>query len=171
MSEGGHNRAESSLDKHRVYYSSRGIPLVYHGQPCDHAVLTVENYLKWYTYYLVMPNGTVEDLDTGGRAKILERFEHEVEASLPSGEGLYGDHIMHPKFMWAVASKLDYYLCLESYEMVIGRWEHIPRQPNHEYVYFRRVLDAAKQAVQWWAASTPIKDTDSAEERLLKACI
>ncbi len=46
------------------YDSDRGMPLVYVGEPPpERPILTVENYCKWYSLYLVKPGGWVEAVD------------------------------------------------------------------------------------------------------------
>ena len=48
------------VGKYCIYFSDRGIPLLYTNAPIDIPVLTVENYCKWYKLFLINPNGSVE---------------------------------------------------------------------------------------------------------------
>jgi len=51
--------------KTRFYFSNRNLPLIYYGEPSEKPVITVENYLKWYDLYLVLPTGSVERISFG----------------------------------------------------------------------------------------------------------
>ncbi len=95
----------------RTYLSSRGIPLVYYGEPFNDApILTVENYCKWYTLWLIMPDGTVKEL--------------EFPDDPPGFNDIpYMDHAPNPRLIQLFAREKDYCLCDQSFEMMIGRWE------------------------------------------------
>lgn len=108
------------------FYSDRGIPLVYHsivGKTRDYTVLTIENYLKWYSLYLVKPDNTVEPCS-------WENLDRLVEP----GESPWCDHVPNPVAVANLAMAREWYLCDESLEMIIGRWEREVRK-NYEGTY------------------------------------
>jgi hypothetical protein len=90
------------MDENRVYMSERGHPLVYHGSPGKVPILTVENYLKWYSLYLVNPDGSVEPVD------------------FP--EDGYCDHVPYPAAVEEMAADRGWVGCYESLEMIVGRY-------------------------------------------------
>jgi len=94
-----------------AYFSERGIPLVYWGQPPNKPTITVENYMKWYTLYVIKPNGEVTQLNT-----------HDYDF-----DGGWGDHIPHPQLVLDVAKKLDMEVDDNALDMVAGRYarEHL----------------------------------------------
>lgn len=100
------------MQEFRAYLSDRGIPLVYNHAPQDKPVLTVENYLKWYAFYLVMPNGSVEVLP-------YDRYRHlEGVEGLPY---LWGDHVPHPAAYDRICEELAFYSDCNSADMITGR--------------------------------------------------
>jgi len=97
--------------KQRVYYSDRGFPLVYNGDPPGFVpVLTIEAYCKWYTYSLVNINGSVESV-----------CFYEAESLMPNCESAYHDHVPNPRAMVLLANDRHWQLDREAYEMVLGR--------------------------------------------------
>jgi hypothetical protein len=68
----------------RQYFSDRNFPLVYEGEPPEHGyiILTVENYMKWYTLYAVLPDGSAQPYWPDGEFK--------------ETDGFYGDHVFNP---------------------------------------------------------------------------
>jgi hypothetical protein len=84
-----------------TFQSPRGIPLVAQA-PGRIGVLTVENYLKWYTLYLIQPDGSVEPV--------------------PFPEEGHTDHVPHPDAVAALAEEKGWIVCSESMEMIIGRY-------------------------------------------------
>ena len=93
-----------------VYLSNRGMPLVFNRKLDEsHTLptLTVENYMKWYDLYLVMPDGTVKALD--------------LEEYLGLGFDM-GDHCWKPAHVARYAAMKGYDICSNSFEMLIGRW-------------------------------------------------
>lgn len=101
--------------EYKLWFSERGIPLVYCGPaPKDVPVLTVENYCKWYTLYLIKPNGIVEAYYPN---KKLEKECYEKF-------GFYnGDHNYQPSAVQYIADKEEFILHEEAIEMIIGRYE------------------------------------------------
>jgi len=97
---------------HKLYYSNRGLPLVFCEKeiPVDTGVVTVENYLKWYTLQVVLKDGTVEELNFP-----------EMEDK-PEGEQCFVDHVPNPRAVEKMAHRLGLYIDPQSLDMMIGRW-------------------------------------------------
>ena len=112
---------------HQHWYSDRGIELI--GGPMATPQITVENYLKWYSPYVIFPDGRVAPL---GSTPEEEAAMSDVERNMT--ESAYGDHVFNPKFIHAVAVRLKYYVQSEAMEMIIGRWE-IEHKGNYEFDY------------------------------------
>lgn len=96
--------------------SKRGNHLFLHdGLPHkgDPPVLTVENYMKWYEFWLVHYNGRIEPLDFGE----LQQMAHEMRVSP------YCDHVPNPDVVVAWAKKMNFHLDPGALEAIIGRWE------------------------------------------------
>lgn len=106
----------------QLYFSDRDLPLVYVGPPPNHGyVLTVENYIKWYTIYRVDPEGKVTPLPH-------EQHFYPDGYEPPEGESdvAWGDHVPHPDYCrWLARTNTEYEWCLESLDMIAGRiyWE------------------------------------------------
>lgn len=91
------------MSKYRQYFSHRDLPLVYTGPPpvagsMTRGIATIENYIKWYHVYVVMPNGEVNKLD-------VELW----------------DHLVPPNTVFAVED-IGYMWDEVSLEVIIGRW-------------------------------------------------
>lgn len=101
------------MQEFRTYYSDRGIPLVYNNAPDKQPVLTVENYLKWYSLFLVNPDGSVEVLP-------YDRYRHlEGSDGLPF---LWGDHVVYPPAYERICDELDLIFDGNSADIIAGRW-------------------------------------------------
>lgn len=100
------------MEKYKLYFSNRGIPLVYTGTEHLSSVLTVENYCKWYDFYLVYPSGRVEPVDS----------EAILAAQQIDPEAIFVDHIYHPRVAYIISEQLNAELCKQSVEMITGRW-------------------------------------------------
>ena len=98
-----------------THVSSRGIPLVYSGMPCDRPVITVENYLKWYALYLVNPDYSVTVFDH------YEQFYVQIDKEFMRTT-LVGDHCWNPSYILELEKRTGYILCNESVAMITGRW-------------------------------------------------
>jgi len=109
-----------TVENYLVYFSKRGIPLVYVGLSKNVPVLTVENYSKWYGFCLVLPDGSVEEVDFG--------------VLLPSADekGLipYVDHVPNALLVPGMAESRGWVLDDCSYEMMVGRWESEVASPE-----------------------------------------
>jgi len=92
--------------------SERGIPLVLQDIPIK-PTITVENYLKWYTLYVVFPDGSVEHL-------CFPRFDNKEDEI--EGEVGFMDHVPNPKAVWKMSERLGYDIDMQSFEMIVGRW-------------------------------------------------
>ncbi len=105
------------LDVHPVcvYYSPRGLPLVYMGPPALRPVLTVENYPKWYEIFMVMPDGSVQTFDNSNL--VID----------------WADHVPVPNSCMTVASLLEdqpYFWCDTSLDMIVGRYSREIKHPD-----------------------------------------
>ena len=97
------------------YPTPRDLVLVYRQKPLDKPVLTVEHYCKWYTLYLVMPDGTVKSVHDDFRDEYDDAVEHW-------GSTHMCDHCYHPDFIPVLAHHLGAYVDSEAHEMIAGRW-------------------------------------------------
>lgn len=95
-----------------TYLSWRNLPLLYVGKPLDKPVLTLENYTKWYRVQLVMPDGSVQDVESG---KILEA-DDKIQVNG------WVDHLYHPQLLIQLARDLDAYTDERAIECAGGRW-------------------------------------------------
>jgi hypothetical protein len=82
--------------EHKLYFSERGLPLI-----------TVENYCKWYSMYLLHPDGTV--------AKVPAELENN---------DLFCDHVWHPSSFVKTAKEHGWLYDEKAMEMIGGRWQH-----------------------------------------------
>lgn len=116
-------------DDYWVYFSERDIPLIYHGAPPEAgAVLTMENYMKWYSIYRILPGG------------VVERVEYEEYAAVergPKGSNTWCDHIPNPEMLDLIEACLGEGVewCQESRDMIVGRhrleiMNYCPVQPE-----------------------------------------
>jgi hypothetical protein len=93
-----------------LHFSKRGMPLVFHGEPPECGVVTVENYCKWYGLYVVKPNSAVKHVP----------FPDDYAET---GETPCADHVPNPRTVCRWVEKNGYIVCEQSLEMMIGRWE------------------------------------------------
>lgn len=98
--------------ENHTYYSDRDHPLLWVAQPLDKPVLTLENYTKWYSQYLVMPDGTVKQVDVGVIDEVMDKD--------PSA--LYVDHWPSPRLLYRMAQHLDCFIDERAIEVALGRW-------------------------------------------------
>ncbi len=92
--------------------SHRGIPLMDVPNPAG-AVLTVENYCKWYEFHLLYPNGEVERV-------VPEEGIEFVQSTY--GIGAWCDHNYHPAVLEAQAAIMGVLYSQQGYELLLGRW-------------------------------------------------
>ena len=89
-----------------------GYPLVFQGNPRAFPTVTVENYPKWYTLYLVMPDGEVKHL-VYTELLLPKKFRDQIT---------FFDNVPNP---WAVAYTAIYRNFLVdpvSFDAIIERW-------------------------------------------------
>jgi hypothetical protein len=92
--------------------SERGLPLLLsNGLPLA-PTLTVELYEKWYTLYLVKPNGDIEVVEYP-----------DDPASCPSDMSPYMGHVPNSKVVANYARNHGYEVDLLAFELIVGRWE------------------------------------------------
>ncbi len=100
-----------------TFYSDRGMPLILDANtvlPVRVPTLTVEMYCKWYTPFLIMPDGRTAAADISD----LENFT-------PTGESAWGGstHVWNPSAIKALAEARGWDIDDCAYEMICGRWE------------------------------------------------
>jgi len=99
--------------EYTTHMSNRDIPLVYIKNNNARKVLTVENYCKWYSLYLVLPDGEVTEVSATSDA---------YEAAYNQAGGTTYDHVFYPTFVLKLAEQLDAYLDPQSFEVIVGRY-------------------------------------------------
>ena len=114
---------EAMPQNSRLYFSERGFPLIYWGPPPEGSgVLTVENYMKWYAIYAVMPDGTSRKVDHSEYAD-AERGK--------DGSHTWSDHIPNPHMLDKIAAHLKMDWDEDSYDMIVGRYQReVMNWPN-----------------------------------------
>jgi len=98
-------KEKTNMGEFTTYLSERGIPLVFieklgHAHP---GILTVENYLKWYSLYIVKGDGSVTKVEYDGTINM-------------------GDHVVNPSDLEAYAERHGYDICGQSMDMIVGRY-------------------------------------------------
>lgn len=101
-----------SQHKNYTYLSERGLPLLYVGAPLDKAVITLENYTKWYKIYMVLPDGRVDVV------RINELEEANDKLSIQG----WVDHLFHPQLLIQLGKDLVAYVDERALECAGGRW-------------------------------------------------
>lgn len=109
--------------KNQTYLSKRNIPLLYIGKPVSVPVLTLENYTKWYSIYLVMPDGTVDTINSDVILEIVSQYQSREYPCL------WVDHLYHPLLLQKLAEKLNAELDERAQEVAAGRWYYESNQP------------------------------------------
>ncbi len=109
-------------------------PLVYTGDPpTQWPILTMVNYMKWYTFYLVNPNGTIRAVDyqewepvensTWAPPPTCDIDQYE-DLSYPDGQfHTWSDHVPNPAQLERIAAQLGAQWDDCSREMIIGRYQ------------------------------------------------
>jgi hypothetical protein len=95
-----------------TYYSDRRHPLVFCGVSEEFPVVTVENYVKWYEPWLVLPDGSV-------RKVTFEKMESHAVALDTSA---MGDHVFNPAVIERMALENGWLVDETSMDMIVGRW-------------------------------------------------
>lgn len=101
-----------------IYITERGHPLLYMGEPLEgQSILTVENYSKWYSLYLIHHRGTFEPIDFGWLTATSNSNCDDPRVSTP-----YIDHCPNPWVVQRLAEDMNWHLHEEALDMIIGRW-------------------------------------------------
>lgn len=95
-----------------TYKSDRGMALLYVGEPLDLPVITLENYIKWYNIFMVMPDGTVQTVPIEMVQKALDE----------SRTALQIDHNFHPELLDRLGELLNAEVDERATEVATGRW-------------------------------------------------
>ena len=96
----------------KTYLSNRDLPLICTQKEIAQPTLTVENYVKWYNLYLVMTDGTVEEVSID----LIKQFEIEFNLIL------LHNHCFNPLAIEKFADWCGWLLDDVSYEVIVGRW-------------------------------------------------
>ena len=96
--------------------SPRGFSLVL----CDAVAaptITVEAYIKWYSLFLVRPDGSVAPLH-------FHEVADDIEAHWDWGNqpSILSDHIIHPRAVALYAAKYELSIDPLAFELLTGRW-------------------------------------------------
>ena len=88
-----------------TYLSERGIPLVFIEKlnKNNPGIITVENYDKWYSLYLVKGDDSVVKLE----------YDRTINM---------GDHVINPSDLEAYAKRNGYDVCGQSMDIIVGRY-------------------------------------------------
>ncbi len=115
--DGAHQRA--------IYFTDRNLPLAYHGHSHDVPVVALECYCKWYSIYVVRPDGTV--------VCAHDEYSDELYEVYDAVKGVpYVDHVFNPDVLHVFAKRIGGHICSESLELCIGRWE---REVRENYIH------------------------------------
>jgi hypothetical protein len=108
------NDTDSAFDipSYFLHYSDRDIPLVYTGPLLDCPIITVENYCKWYSPYVIMPDGVIRKITSEEISQATDDFSNAWHI----------DHCFHPRLLSKLAEMLKGEVCEQSLEMAAGRW-------------------------------------------------
>jgi hypothetical protein len=116
-------------EKQPARVSDRNMPLVWSTthDPGD-ITLTVENYCKWYSLFLVHPDGRVEQIPFPG------------EGYCKSDESPYADHVPNPVVVQRFAERHGYVIDERAFEVMVGRW-HLEAKHEDETIYGGDVVE------------------------------
>lgn len=95
-----------------TYLSERGMPLLYVGALVEKAVITLENYTKWYRVYMVLPDGQVHAVSTTAIEEANEKIPFQG----------WADHLFHPQLLIQLARDFDAEIDERALECAAGRW-------------------------------------------------
>lgn len=96
------------------FKSERGHELLWQ-EPLDIPVVTLENYEKWYSIYVLHPDGTVE------KVSVDDIFEALDRAAVGRGS-VWVDHYYHPELLKEVARMYNGEVHQTTLELAMGRW-------------------------------------------------
>lgn len=110
------------LDAPDCYLSDHYHPLMCNKPSERCPIITVENYEKWYSVYLLHPDGKVEAVPP----EVLELVGCY-------DNGWWYDHVFHPKLLIALAKHYKGWVPDTTLEIVTGRWiSEGPGMPGYE---------------------------------------
>ena len=90
-----------------IRFSERGIPLIYmYGADKELPILTAELYCKWYTLYLINPDGSIEKYDP-----------YNVDDNIR-----VADNLWHPDDIREFVENNNLLMDELFYEILVGRW-------------------------------------------------
>lgn len=95
-----------------TYYTDRRQPLVFHGIPEEVPVITVENYIKWYEPWLVLPDGSIRKVT----------FEEMEPHAVALDTFAMGDHVFNPAVIARMAQENGWLVDTNAMDMIVGRW-------------------------------------------------
>lgn len=100
------------MPSNEIYYSDRGIPLLYIGGPRSTPIITLENCDKWYGVEIISVEGVVSNV----APYVLDEVVNKYPAAL------MGDHNYHPHFLHCLAIHLKAWADIRSIEVAGARW-------------------------------------------------
>lgn len=105
-----------------LFWSDHGYLLSHWGHNPKECTIAVELYLKWYTLYVIHPDGTVAPLGY---------FELDECPTLPKNMSCYVDHTPNPAAVAAYAEWKGWVVCSEAEDLMVGRWVSDVRGHDH----------------------------------------
>lgn len=88
-------------EEYQLYFSERGLPLLYVDKPLDIPVVTLENYTKWYNIYVIAPDGTVTRADQDALLDLGNKYP----------DAMWHDHYFHPRLLYRYAALIGGVCC------------------------------------------------------------
>jgi len=88
---------------------------MYYGDPPKITTVCIENYCKWYTPYVVKPDGSIDAFTV--------TYE-DLEEHCPPGESCMDSsgHVFNPRAIARMAEARGFRMDDASYELMVGRW-------------------------------------------------
>lgn len=105
------SRFNKNLVSGQVFISDRNIPLITQ-KTYDQPILTVENYEKWYSLFLIYPDGSVKAVKT----KVINATMKKHE------DAAWVDHCFHPILYKKLAEDNGWLIDPVVLEVITGRW-------------------------------------------------
>jgi len=113
--------------KRKTYWNDRGHLLSYWGDPPGRTTVCCELYGKWYTLYVITPDGTVAPLDYTHLpdGPLYEEGDDDIPMYMKAGAPrykAYSDHVPHPLAVLEYVDKQGWDLCDTAEELITERW-------------------------------------------------
>ncbi len=99
----------SGIDEPVFHVTERDHVLMWVGK-VDVPVVTLENYEKWYSVYVVMPCGYVKKVPV------------DVMTACMGDDAYYRDHCFHPELLRRIAKHYNGEVHQTALEVATGRW-------------------------------------------------